>query len=348
VDGWAVTLLSEKHRGFGSTCQTVGLYLGHSISFNFFLSMNSVEFCNAYLRSEPQAEPFWTLGGFLYFWAVAFVAVTLFVARGVPERSITASGARHGTAQRVRDAYVEIMRVMRLPSVLSLCLVLITSRLAFAVTDNISLLRMQHKGLAPETIGVLATLQLPFDIFFSALAGAFGARSRLGLFTPWLRVYVPRLALSLAAAALVWLMPERAPGHATAQPFGWGFLALTFSVQVLYSFCSTVMFVTQSAFFSSVSDERIGGSYMTLLNTVANLANQIGKLFIFALVDAFSCVEDACPLGCDPYYAFSLVFAALGVAWFVVMRGRIAALQRLPKSAWRVPLRSSAAAYSSK
>lgn len=39
------------------------------------------------------------------------------------------------------------------------------------------------------------------------------------------------------------------------------------------------------AFFSRISDPRIGGTYMTLLNTVRNLANAIPNLILLKTVD---------------------------------------------------------------
>lgn len=40
---------------------------------------------------------------------------------------------------------------------------------------------------------------------------------------------------------------------------------------VLHEVSSNCMFVAQMAFFSRISDPVIGGTYMTLLNTIANV-----------------------------------------------------------------------------
>jgi PAT family acetyl-CoA transporter-like MFS transporter 1 len=39
------------------------------------------------------------------------------------------------------------------------------------------------------------------------------------------------------------------------------------------------MFVSQMAFFATVSDPKIGGTYMTLLNTLTNLGKKNKYLF---------------------------------------------------------------------
>ena len=41
-----------------------------------------------------------------------------------------------------------------------------------------------------------------------------------------------------------------------------------------YSFGSNAMFVAQGAFFAQIADERMGGSYLTLLNTLVSSAEQ--------------------------------------------------------------------------
>lgn len=44
---------------------------------------------------------------------------------------------------------------------------------------------------------------------------------------------------------------------------------------VLGSFMSTVQFVSLGSFFTKISDPLIGGTYMTLLNTISNLGGEV-------------------------------------------------------------------------
>ena len=41
------------------------------------------------------------------------------------------------------------------------------------------------------------------------------------------------------------------------------------------SFTSTLMFTSLGAFFNRVSDPRMGGAYLTLLNTIANMGESL-------------------------------------------------------------------------
>ena len=76
VDGWALTMLSKQNRSLASTCNSVGQTAGYFLGYVVFLALESAEFCNSYLRSEPQENGVVTLPSFLVFWAVVFVITT--------------------------------------------------------------------------------------------------------------------------------------------------------------------------------------------------------------------------------------------------------------------------------
>lgn len=80
VDGWALTLLSQENLSYASTAQTVGLNIGYFMSFTVFLALNSVEFSNKYLRTRSLDYPVLSLSAYLKVAAVAFVAVTTWLA----------------------------------------------------------------------------------------------------------------------------------------------------------------------------------------------------------------------------------------------------------------------------
>ena len=54
------------------------------------------------------------------------------------------------------------------------------------------------------------------------------------------------------------------------------------------SFMSTVQFVSIGSFFTKISDPLIGGTYMTLLNTISNLGGTWPKYFILSSVQQYT------------------------------------------------------------
>ena len=122
------------------------------------------------------------------------------------------------------------------------------------------------------------------------------------------------------------------------------------------------------AFFNSIADDRIGGTYMTLLNTVANLSAKWPMTLALAVVDPLSfkdCLPDdtyspsnseqgketieesteapVCPVGMkevvylDGFYLLTFFGLMWGIVWYVLCARRARALETWPKSAWKVP-----------
>lgn len=65
VDGWALTMLSQKNVGYASTCNSVGQTAGYFLGNVLFLALESADFCNKYLRSQPQPRGVVTLEGMI-------------------------------------------------------------------------------------------------------------------------------------------------------------------------------------------------------------------------------------------------------------------------------------------
>ena len=55
----------RKNVGWASTCNTIGQTAGYFLGNVVFLALESPQFCNSYLRSEPQPEGIVTLSGTL-------------------------------------------------------------------------------------------------------------------------------------------------------------------------------------------------------------------------------------------------------------------------------------------
>ena len=84
---------------------------------------------------------------------------------------------------------------------------------------------------------------------------------------------------SLSHASIHWIVSNTFPGtdrrtHMIPGDYSTEFVAWIVSAVVLHEVASNCMFVSQMAFFSRVSDPVIGGTYMTLLNTIANIGGK--------------------------------------------------------------------------
>ena len=102
-------------------------------------------------------------------------------------------------------------------------------------------------------------------------------------------------------------------------------------------------------FFATRVDPLIGGSYMTLLNTFANLGGTYPASLVMYLLGAFSKDPVCTPVGpgsealvCgggrDPFLPMQLISMAAGLLWIALFRRKVQWLEHLPNEAWRTHL----------
>ena len=124
VDGWALTILSRENVGHASTCNSVGQTGGYFLGYTIFLALESKEFCNAYLRWEPQDKGLVDLPEFLFFWGVVFIVVNTLV--WVLKRE-----SREHSSEVKEDilmAYSQLFNILKLKPVQTYVLFALTSK----------------------------------------------------------------------------------------------------------------------------------------------------------------------------------------------------------------------------
>lgn len=90
------------------------------------------------------------------------------------------------------------------------------------------------------------------------------------------------------------------------------------------------------ALFNRISDPRIGCTYMTLLNTVANLAFKWPNSAVFFLVSGSTLKNQQGEVIVDGFYIWCAICTVFGLVWFQQMNSRMTELQYYPDSDWRV------------
>ncbi|XP_011270603.1 hypothetical protein CAOG_08932 [Capsaspora owczarzaki ATCC 30864] len=272
VDGLAIEVLSPAKRAYSSTCQSIGLTAGYFISFTVFLAFNSVDFCNSYFRSQPQDWPIIQLGPFMMFWGVMYATVTGYLVLVYQEPPMPASTHEQ---MSISFVYMQLLSIVRSKQMRVLISVLLVQKIGFLASDVVSMLKLVEKGFDKTDLGLVALIDFPCQL----ILGIYVARWTSGSqpLKPWLSALYGRLFLSLAGVMIVWSYPSG--------PASGGFFTLIAVATMLLSITSTAMFVAQGAFFARISDASIGGTYMTLLNTVSNFGGTWPKFFILRSVD---------------------------------------------------------------
>merc|ERR1740123_176010 len=99
---------------------------------------------------------------------------------------------------------------------------------------------------------------------------------------------------------------------------------------------SEVIFVAQMAFFARISDPALGGTYMTLLNTLGNLGGKWPPTVSFYLVDTLTCGHSACSMKRDGFYVVAAACTVVGFVWYVAMSPLVHRMQRWSLDEWKV------------
>ncbi len=120
-------------------------------------------------------------------------------------------------------------------------------------------------------------------------------------------------------------------------------------------------------FFTTISDESFGGSYMTFLNTLTNLGGTWPRFIIFWIADHLTCPDPATAtatatatdaataatpappaVGCawvapgtDGFYPLSFFCVAVGVLWYALFWRKVMALERVEHKNWLIAANSN-------
>ncbi|XP_044058012.1 acetyl-coenzyme A transporter 1 [Siniperca chuatsi] len=352
VDGWALTMLSRENVGYASTCNSVGQTAGYFLGNVLFLALESADFCNKYLRIKPKDTGIVTLPDFLFFWGVVFLVSTTLVAI-IKRENEHGKGKRrvHEETQGVMETYKLLFSIIKMPTVFTFCVLLLTAKIGFSAADAVTGLKLVEAGVPKEQLALLAVPMVPLQILLPVIISKYTAGPRpLDVFY---RAFPFRLLIGLEYALLVWWTPS-VKQEGGFPVYYYAIVLLSYAVHqvALYS-----MYVACMAFHAKVSDPLIGGTYMTLLNTVTNLGGNWPSTVALWMVDPLTskecqgavgqscgspeetglCVKEggACVTTLDGYYVESVVCVVIGLAWWVWLGKKMRRLQEQSPAAWR-------------
>lgn len=352
VDGWALTMLSRRNVGYASTCNSVGQTAGYFLGNVVFLALESKDFCNTYLRTVPKEEGLVTLSGFLSFWGIIFLLTTTLIMFLKQEKEIRRIDSNENL--NLKEAYAMLYRVLCLPSVLTLVCLLLTCKIGFSATDAVTGLKLIEAGVARENLALLAIPMVPLQILLPLIISRYTAGPRpLDVF---MKAYPYRLIFGLFLSFLVYWTYLVKSDNGSFPFYYYVVIILGYAIHqvTVYS-----IFVALMAFFATISDPTIGGTYMTLLNTVCNLGGNWPSTVALWFVDPLTfkecktiivkcpnnstsdlsnnChrTEEVCRTILDGYYIECIICIFIGFIWLYYCKRKIRHLQLLPSSAWK-------------
>ncbi|KAI1283168.1 Acetyl-coenzyme A transporter 1 [Halotydeus destructor] len=338
VDGWALTMLKRRNVGYASTCNTVGQTAGYFLGNVVFLALESAEFCNKFFRSEPKDVGLITLSGFLHFWGIVFFVSTSLVwlmkseVEPQPEK-----GADKESEMGIRETYYMLFKIMKLPAIQLFCGILLTCKMGFAVSDAVTGLKLMENGVKKEHMALMAVPMVPLQILLPWVISRYTAGPRpLDVF---LRAYPWRLMFGFVFSGVLWWTSVVKQPDGSFPVYYYAVILLVYAAhQVTVYSC----YVALMAFHAKTSDPAIGGTYMTLLNTVTNLGGNWPatlSLWFVQNLDMKNCEltdkVETCSVYLDGYHIENAICIVIGILWLAWGRSKINRLQSLPPTSWK-------------
>lgn len=210
VDGWAITMLQRKNVGYAATVNCIGQSFGALLGFIVFLTLESKDFCNKYIFSEPRDEGLLKLSGFLTFWGIAFLTLTMGVVLFKKEVYDNEEELKSHPDFGIKRAYPVLWKIVNLKPILLLASVLSTSDVPSAAIDMVTNLKLIDYGIPKDTIALFNIPSFVVQLALPVIISKYTAGPRPMNF--FMKAFPFRLIFSVVIAVFVFATPKMLHG----------------------------------------------------------------------------------------------------------------------------------------
>ncbi|XP_022174759.1 acetyl-coenzyme A transporter 1-like [Myzus persicae] len=354
VDSWALTMLKKTNVGYSSVCSSSGFAIGIMFGSVVPVLLTSEDFYNKHLRITPGVGGIMTLERLLFICGIVFILVSTLI--GIFKREKDTRLEDNYAQLHVTNSYKLLWDILTLPNLRVLLIALLTMKVGFsAMRNSLLYLKLVDAGVPKDDIMVLTTAMFAVKIVTPFAVSKYTSGPKP--MSVCLKSMTIKLIWSLTYIVFVYFTPMiiYRNGELNVPIYYYLILGLINAISEALSY---IMLVAITAFFSRISDSRFGGTYMTLLNTVANFgmtySTSIGlKLIDFltfkkcsndssnncSTLDLFNSCETNggdCLITVDGYYVEIIICVFIGFIWIGVFRNTFKNFQTKSSSYWMV------------
>lgn len=164
-----------------------------------------------------------------------------------------------------------------------LATILLTVKVTFAAVDSVSSLKLIDAGVPKDKLALLVVPLVPLQIILPLVISKYTNGPRP--MDVYIRSIPYRMLFAIIATLIVWLAPLTLSSTGQVPIYFYVMLLVNYA---FYQVCLYSMFVAVMAFFAKISDPAVGGTYMTMLNTVCNLGGNWPTAIVLWLVDVLT------------------------------------------------------------
>ncbi|KAK4472779.1 hypothetical protein MN116_003999, partial [Schistosoma mekongi] len=189
------------------------------------------------------------------------------------------------------NTYRALIRIIQLKPVAIFTIMTVILMMCTFSTYSATNLKLIEYGFPKEELGLFNLLFLPLDFIlpFMFVRCTIGPRP----LTILAMTLIPKLLINCLNIPITHFTPyfristndTLMMNNSTHASFSWAFYAILTTEFTLDRIVSNLIFVLHLAFCAKISDPAIGGTYLTLLTTVINLAGVLGSSLCLRLIE---------------------------------------------------------------
>lgn len=178
------------------------------------------------------------------------------------------------------DSYKLLLKIINMKPIKILASILLTVKFTFAACDSVTSLKLVEAGVPKDKLALLAVPLVPLQIILPLIVSKYTTGPKP--MEVYVKAYPYRMIFAIFASIIVIITPYTIASDNSVPVYLYVILIVNYA---FYQICLYCMFVAVMAFFAKISDPTVGGTYMTLLNTVCNLGGNWPTSIVLLLVD---------------------------------------------------------------
>lgn len=271
-DGYLVTMIHSNRRSYLSMLKQIAQLTGIFISYNVFIPLNSLDFSNKYLYSEPHTVPFATFRSFFLLTGICGLIYVFFVMFYV---------GKEPPVSKMFQSVAEILKITKgfwTNNNLFKCLLFILIwKFGFAPLEIYFWPTCLKQGFSEVSYINIITMIYPYNVVIAIVGGHFAVQHKKNRFILFYLYLVVRWVSSFMQ---YWMLKT----YTTEEDWQGAFWMIAIW-QTLSMTHYAIFGIATESLFAEACDSRIGSTYMTIFASVFNFGEYFPRTIMYFTVN---------------------------------------------------------------
>lgn len=230
-------------------------------------------------------------------------------------------------------------------------------KIGFSATDSVSNLKLIDAGISKDDIMIITISMYIVKMIVPLIVSKYTSGTKP--MSAYMKLMPIRLLWSIPYVVLIYYTPILIKSNGVVNVPTYYYLILVF-ICIVHEILAFTMYLFTLGFFSRICDKRFGGTYMTMLSTIASIGWVLSNTLALRMIDVLSfskcsnndsnnCstiqLKNTCKLNngdcisiVNGYYIEVAVCMIIGFVWYFSYKKTIKNLQTKSVSNWQLDL----------